>query len=250
MGSVAGNRSFKPSKTSIVLTLLGVLVFFRLGVWQLDRAEEKRALIAAFASGTERSLRVTGDMRELPRYQSIELTGRYDSARQILLDNMTSARGQPGYRVLTPLQRESGDWVLVDRGWVPAGKTRQALPDVRVDQRLRVVRGQIDVLPEPGIRLGSAEESQPGTRAESWPKVMNYPQHRELTAALDRPLGTSLVLLDASQPDGYERVWKARFGFGPERHLGYAVTWFGLLATVLVTFLVVSFKKVANDDAG
>lgn len=233
----------------MVLTVLGVLGFFRLGVWQLDRAEEKRALIAAFSSGSERSLRVTGDMSGLPRYQSIELTGRYDSARQILLDNMPSARGQAGYRVLTALQREAGDWVLVDRGWVPAGKTRQQLPDVHVDERVRVVRGQVDELPRPGIRLGSAAESQADTAAQSWPKVMNFPKDQELTAALNRPLAKLLVLLDASQPDGYERIWQARFGFPPERHLAYAVTWFGLLATVLVTFVVVSLKQVTKDDA-
>jgi surfeit locus 1 family protein len=248
--SVVGNRRFRPSIPGVALTVVGVLGFFRLGVWQLDRAEEKRGLIAAFASGNERAQVVSGELRGLPRYQSVELSGSYDTQHQVLLDNMPSARGQPGYQVLTALQREGGDWVVVDRGWVPAGNTRAQLPKIGVDGRRRIVRGQLDELPRPGIRLGTAAESGPSTAgASAWPKVLNYPTNQELTAALGRPLASQRVLLNASEPDGYERQWQANFGFPPERHLAYAVTWFALLATVLVTFVVVSVKKVA-DDAG
>jgi surfeit locus 1 family protein len=250
--NLVGNRRFKPSIVGIVLTVIGIAGCFRLGVWQLDRAEEKRALMTAFASGAERAVRATGELGGLPRYQSIELTGRYDSQRQILLDNMPSARSRPGYHVLTPLQRESGDWVLVNRGWVPAGKTRAQLPDVRVDERLRIVRGQLDELPRPGIRLGSADANLRAAQSAvgSWPKVLNFPRQEELAAVLNRPVASSLVLLDPSQTEGYERVWQARFAFGPERHLAYAVQWFALLAAILVTFVVVSSRKVAKNDVG
>jgi surfeit locus 1 family protein len=246
-----GNRRFKPSLVGIALTLVGCLGCFRLGVWQLDRAEEKRDSMVAFASGAERALRANGELRGLARYQSIELAGRYDTQQQILLDNMPSLRGRPGYHVLTALQRETGDWVLVNRGWVPVGQTRAQLPDVRVDARLRIVRGQLDEVPRPGIRLGTAQaDSTTGAANGGWPKVLNFPTPAQLSAALNRPLASSLVLLAASQPDGYERAWQARFGFGPERHLAYAVQWFGLLAAMLVTFVVVSWRKVARDDVG
>jgi surfeit locus 1 family protein len=247
--SVVGNRRFKPTLFAAVLALLGIAGCLRLGLWQLERADQKRALLSAFAGGSERAVVAGSDLGKLPRYQSIELTGRYDTRQQVLLDNMPSARGQPGYHVLTPLQRESGDWVLVDRGWVAAGATRAQLPNVEVDGRVRIVRGQLDELPRPGIRLGGAGSSTT-TTATSWPRVLNFPRHEELTALLGRPLAQRLVLLDASQRDGYERLWQARFGFGPERHLAYAVQWFALLAAIAITFVVMSLKKVADPDVG
>jgi surfeit locus 1 family protein len=246
--SVVGSRRFRPSILGVALTVLGVAGCVRLAVWQLDRAEEKRGLITAFASGGERALVVKAALEGLPRYQSVELSGHYDTEHQVLLDNMFSARGQPGYQVLTALQRESGAWVLVDRGWVPAGNLRAQLPKIDVDGRVRVVRGQLDQLPRPGIRLGNSADAGPQT--DSWPKVLNYPTHQQLTAALGRPLENPRVLLSASAPDGYERQWQANVGLTPERHLGYAVTWIGLLVTILVTFVVVSVKQVADEHAG
>ena len=55
------------------------------------------------------------------------------SSMQVLLDNMPSATGVAGYRVLTPWRLEAGQWLLVDRGWIAMGATREQLPDVRVE---------------------------------------------------------------------------------------------------------------------
>ena len=55
------------------------------------------------------------------------MRGTYDSTRQILLDNMPSQAGKPGYRVLTPLRRTCSDrLLLVDRGWVKANNFRRS----------------------------------------------------------------------------------------------------------------------------
>jgi cytochrome oxidase assembly protein ShyY1 len=42
---------------------------------------------------------------------------------------------------------------------------------------------------------------------------------------------TQVVLLDASEPDGYLRDWQPP-GFPPARRIAYAVQWFGLAAAV------------------
>jgi surfeit locus 1 family protein len=67
-----------------------------------------------------------------------------------------------------------------------------------------------------------------------------------LERVLERKLEGRIVLLDAQQSDGFERIWAMRAGFGPERHLGYAVQWFALAATMFIVFLVMSFKSKAS----
>jgi len=54
------------------------------------------------------------------------------------------------------------------------------------------------------------------------------------------------VLLDAAEADGYERDWSDRFDFGdfgPSRHVGYAVQWFGMALALLAIYIVVSLKR-------
>ena len=151
-----------------------------------------------------------------PRYQQIRATGHYDAQHQVLLDNMPSHGpshgGKPGYRVLTPFELTTGGWVLVDRGWLPLGATRAALPDTAVADDAREIVGRLDELPQPGVRMG--DNAAAVARAD-WPRVMSFPRHEELEQVLGRSLQPRIVLLDAAQPDGYERVWDARFGFGP-----------------------------------
>jgi surfeit locus 1 family protein len=63
----------------------------------------------------------------------------------------------------------------------------------------------------------------------------------EVAEALSAQVYPQVVLLDDDQPDGYLRDWRPP-GMAPDRHVAYAVQWFGLAATVLVTWVVLSFK--------
>jgi surfeit locus 1 family protein len=221
-----------------VLALAVVLAFVRLGVWQLHRADEKRSLLAEYAAGQKSLVDFDrADLTRLPRYQRVQASGKFDSAHQIFLDNMPSQNGFPGYRVLTPLTLADGRIALIDRGWVPLGKTRADLPNTAVPEHERTVAGQWDSPPEPGVRLGG-----PLQIPETWPKVLNFPRQADLDTVYGKQLLHGIVLLDPAAEDGYERVWQAHFGFGPERHLAYAIQWFALAAAVAVTYFVVNMR--------
>ena len=243
-----GNRSFAPRAWAVVLTAALLAVFVSLGWWQVGRAREKQAMIESFARGTQTSVVLQGvGVDELPRYQHVSVEGRYDTERQILLDNMPSSTGQPGYRVLTPFRRGAGEKVLlVDRGWVPLGVSREQLPVVFVDPKARTVAGRLDQLPVPGIRIGPAQA--PG--ASGWPRVLNFPMQADIEAALGEPVESRIVLLDASNPDGFQRVWRPSIGAGPERHLGYAIQWFALAIALVVIFVALSLKRDPGVEDG
>jgi surfeit locus 1 family protein len=241
-----GKRSFAPSGVAVALTVLGLAAFVSLGYWQLGRAQEKQARFDAFMSGSEEVVDATGlAFDELARYQRVRLRGSYDATRQILLDNMPSVRGQPGYRVLTPLERADGrGWILVDRGWVPLGATREELPDVSVGVGERELSGTLDELPIPGVRVGPAE-----TPGESgWPRVMLFPTRADVESALGVTIEARIVLLDAGVPDGFERKWRPALGFGPERHLGYAVQWFAFALVTIVLFVALNLRRTNPAD--
>ncbi|MDQ1309557.1 MAG: SURF1-like protein [Pseudomonadota bacterium] len=241
-----GKRSFAPPVWTVVLTALGVAIFVALGYWQLGRAQEKQARFDAFMSGSEDIVDATGlGFDELARYQRVRLRGSYDATRQILLDNMPSAAGRPGYRVLTPLERADGrGWVLVDRGWVPLGLTRDELPNVAVGAGERELTGTLDGLPIPGVRVGPA--AAPG--AASWPRVLLFPTEPDVESILGVEVESRIILLDAGVPDGFERKWRPALGFGPERHLGYAVQWFAFALVAIVLFVALNLKRAGPEE--
>jgi len=240
-----GNREFAPPAWGVALVALGLAVFVSLGYWQLGRAHEKQALFDAFMQGSQDTVDATGlGFDELARYQHVRLRGAYDATRQILLDNMPSVTGRPGYRVLTPFERADGrGWVLVDRGWVPLGATREDLPDVTVGVREREVSGILDVLPIPGMRAGPA--AAPGSA--DWPRVLLFPTEADVESALGVDVESRIVLLDAGAPDGFERKWRPALGFGPERHLGYAIQWFAFALVAMVIFVAVNLRRAIAE---
>ena len=218
----------------LTLALLALLV--SLGGWQLRRAGESRALLAAFdaASAGARELPPAAAPGPVPRYAHMRLAGRYLPQRQFLLDNMTHA-GAAGYRVLTPFATDAGQTVLVDRGWIPAGPSRAVLPAIAVGALPRVLAGRIDELPRAGIALPSPDV--PG-----WPRVVSFPELAQLSGALRQRLYPRLVLLDPAEPDGYLRDWRPA-GLGPERHFGYALQWYALALTLAVIYVVMNLRR-------
>lgn len=225
-----------------MLTIVSVAVFARLGVWQLSRAAEKQALHARYSAGQQSVVELTLESAPtVSRYQRVSARGRYDGSHQILLDNMPSVMGQPGYRVVTPFAIAPDAWILVDRGWYPPGKTRARLPDVAVSSSPRTITGQMDALPKAGVRMGNGAPS----KEQTWPRVMHFPEAATLAAALERNVLPGLVLLDPGQPDGYERVWRARAqtSMDPQQHYGYAVQWFAFAVVALVLYVVLGLRR-------
>ena len=239
-----GSLEFSPATwpTVVTLCLLGVLL--ALGFWQLDRAEQKRALLARYASGKGQAvLRLEPGMTRFEglAYQRAAAGGRYDSAHQFLLDNRTH-EGLAGYHVLTPLVLDgSNQAVLVDRGWVPVGASRERLPAVAVDEAPRQVRGLLRLPPKRVFMLGDEE---PRGR---WPYRIQHVDIEALGRELGYPLLPVLLLLDPDEDDGYVRDWRP-LHFGPERNIGYAVQWFGLAAALLVIYLVVNTHRIDRQE--
>ncbi|HWM29401.1 MAG TPA: SURF1 family protein [Woeseiaceae bacterium] len=224
-----------PPLAAVVL----VVLFTSLGTWQLDRAEQKRAVQAAFDAPGEYLPVRSG--AEYALYQPLAASGRYLYERQFLIDNMI-LDGQVGYFVVTPFEYENGKpLLLVNRGWV--AKTSEGdLPDLTAvgnggGNPAVTVRGRTGQLPRVGIRAGEAFSGD-----ANWPRTANWPTLAELAAALGRDVLPLVLLAESEAGSGMIRRWEPR-QVGPARHIGYAFQWFALAAAVVVITLVLYRKK-------
>lgn len=143
------NFSLHPSAFSLLfsrrwwwVTLLVVAlaaVFVRLGIWQLDRLEQRRASNAALAqvvAAEPINLNTAPPPDDLATFanRTVTASGVYDYEHQLILQ-LQSWQGRTGVHLVTPLLLSGNETnncqlstdncplaVLVDRGWVPEGE--------------------------------------------------------------------------------------------------------------------------------
>jgi surfeit locus 1 family protein len=236
--------TIKSGSASTYVAIFGLIalaaLFASLGAWQLARAEASRATLAQFASGGAVNMLETlpNELDDDARFHRVEIDGEYVAKPQFLLDNMLH-EGVAGYHVVTAM-RVAGvrERVLVNRGWVPAGDDRTVLPDVAVAAGARTVKGRLERLPRPGLRLGE-ETRDRGAAAV----VLQYPTAADLALRLGEPVRDYQVLLEPGAADGYVRDWRAP-GVAPERHVSYAGQWLALAAGALAAAIVMVVRTV------
>jgi surfeit locus 1 family protein len=226
------------------LTLLLLALLTGLGFWQLDRAAQKRVLLTQY-QGQEREvpIQVQADLEaaEDLEYRPALVRGHFDARHQFLLDNRTH-EGMAGYQVLTPLRIDgSGHAILVNRGWVPRGPSREELPVLPAPAGRVQVEGLLKQ-PVRTFTLGEGEDLDPG-----WPKVLQQVRLELHARQLDYPLLPVLLLLGPGQDHGFVREWEPVRGFGPEQNMGYAVQWFALATALLLIYIVVNCRRSSDD---
>lgn len=245
-----GGFLFAPRLLPTLAYLLLLALLLTLGFWQLGRADDKWAALAARAEATR--AQVVEINEALPSLATHEFRrarayGQYDLERQFLLDNQVEDR-QVGYRLLTPLQlADAEQWVLVDRGFVPITEGRDVMPalpapsaDIAAGEA--PVTGRIGRGPSVGIRLGEPTDN-PGV----WPRRVQYLDFDYMSQALGAPVADYLLLQGSLATDvQLRRDGRDAWRFGPERHEGYAVQWFSLAAALTVIWLVVNTRRVSG----
>ncbi len=207
------------------LALLLIPLLLWLGIWQLQRADEKQQLLDRWNT-TGTNLTALPE----PRNQAplgVSLTGRFVNDVIYLLDNRTR-EGRPGYEVVAPFkpdyQTQEDQLVLVNLGWIVASQYRDRLPDIHPPRGVVNLSGRL-VTPSQTVQLHPDIWQQSGqVRIQQLDMVRLARRHPGLYPAvirLDKPLLSEL------------RIGWPVVNMLPERHIGYAVQWFGL-AIVLI----------------
>lgn len=236
-----------PRTTRVVgwlAALAAIAVFCSLGRWQLARMHEKQAMLEAsrlvLAQRHALPLQAALDPSRARVYDWASGPGRFADGPAVLLDNQMHD-GRPGvraYRLFLPGTGPGAGPVLVELGWLPVGGDR-VLPQVAPLPGTRSVQGLLLPPPSSGLAAPVAQAQADGTI---------------LSTALDAPglpgllgvqrLPPRVLRLDPALPPAYQRDLDILPNtLPPERHLGYAVQWFALAAAVLVTALVLTFRR-------
>ena len=203
--------AFRPRWWGIAAAALACAAGIALGNWQGKRADEKRAAAA--------------------RIERVAVVGEFVPRYTVYLDNRVR-RGKAGYEVVMPLRlRGSEEHVLVNRGWIEAGKTRDVLPEVPTPRgEVRIEGIALEHLPR------SLQFMERGLRVR---QNLSVPAYADETGLRLQP---RVIEQHSSAPDGLARDWPPHEA-GAEKNEAYAFQWYALAALAAILGLVFSFRK-------
>ena len=236
--------SFKWLFTTL-LVIAGTGVCARLGIWQLDRLEQRRAFNAQVTS--MRASELLDLNASLPEdiasmeWRAVTVTGEYDFENQMALRNQYS-EGIYGFHLITPLQFDGGV-VLVNRGWIPAES--DSLPD---DWRVYDEPGTVTLTGQ--IRLGQGKPSFGGV-ADALPVdgsplwVWNNLDVTRMSPQMPYPI-LPIFIQPTTQGDSEPPIpYQPNIELTEGSHFGYALQWFTF---AVILFFGYPFYLRKQDD--
>ena len=209
-----------------ILIVTTIAFLTSLGFWQLDRANEKRAIEASIQKANTGIVELITDENRLleKEYYQVRLKGQYQSNKQFIYDNQIVDQVS-GYYVLTPFKLEGQpSTIIINRGFIPWNGDREKLADVSIEKTKSEIKVQISK-PIKRIELKSSEIGN------NFPVLIQAVDLVKMSELAGIDFSSMVGLLDASMDDGFIRKWEPYTG-SIEKHIGYAVQWF-LMAIVL-----------------
>ncbi len=218
---------------------LALPLLLGLGVWQVQRGQEKARLLLEASSAVDLAPIELGEFTPIDgiaERRRIRVQGEFLVDRQGLLDNQVRD-GQIGYDVLTPFRAQGVPGViLVDRGWLARGGLRSDVPAWQTPPGTVTLTGYLHQPADIPFVSGEVTESFNGL----W--VVPEISAPLLGQYLGTPVQARVLRLAPDSEYGFRRDWPTVV-MTPQRHYGYAVQWFGLAGALLWIYVLAGLRR-------
>lgn len=227
--------SFRPGRFMTVFVLIFLPITLSLGVWQLNRGEEKQRFIEEMAAATSSNIQTFQAQSQYSIGQMLSVCLEW-SGQQWFFDNRTY-EGRVGYDLYFPMRVcQTESLVLLRLGWLEGTGSRAQLPEVpHLTFWSGPIEATVQVRPSPGTPMLSAPAEAMAEGIWRVQSMADLPpgewQPGVLVAQLMSP--NALALVDHWNP----------VAVPPERHLAYAIQWFGLASVLVIGFGFWGFQR-------
>ncbi|KAI5812649.1 COX1 assembly protein-like protein Shy1 [Pyronema omphalodes] len=235
----AGQKKHGPG----LLILIAIpLTAFALGTWQVKRLQWKTELMAKLEDRILKEplplpLHVDPKAIEEFDYRRVVATGRFRHDQEMLVGPRLR-EGENGFQVVTPLERENGAKILVNRGWISKKKKdhrdrdSEALPEGEV-----TVEG---LLRAPWKKNMFTPENRPEINEFYFPDIDQMAQLVQAQPVwIEETMEPDLIVAMNAEASGKPIGRPAEVNIR-NNHLQYVVTWYGLsIATSIMLYILV-----------
>ncbi len=224
------------------------IALIRLGLWQLARADEKKTLLKQYEIQSMQPFRELSDnnLDVIQDYQKVVFKAETFDDLTLFIANEPHL-GQDGYHVLSAVKLQSSDRVVwINRGWVKALSDRRHIPEVPLMPQHSLIKGEV-----------YKNKGKPILFAEALTQISESVwllQGRDHTLSQDilktrqtNPL-PYIIRLSPNSEHGFVRDWSYEVTMPVEKHIAYAIQWFGLAFTLLVMSVFFIFKRLRSKQ--
>lgn len=217
-------------KTKLTV-LVTFIILISLGFWQLNRLKEKKLFLASMQENLTSPAIDLAEIKDNLPYHKVKITGHFLPNKDIYLYGRRSMSSEKdGYYLVTPFKTAEDKIILVARGWV-SNRNKNIITQATNDQpheligvtmpseKTRSYLPANDVKNNVWLTLDLQEASKVlGLNLENFYLI----EESEDISNLDILLPLSINHLAAIRND----------------HLEYAITWFGLAASLIVIYRI------------
>ncbi len=228
----------------LIATALVVATGISLGNWQTRRAEEKLAIEQAIVERSKLAPIAAASLKpgqQPEEFRRVNAEGEFLADWPLYLENRPHG-AQSGFYLLMPLRiADSGDIVLVARGWFPrdpADRTR--IPDVAVPKGRQHIEGGVRSHATRVMQLGEASAVKPGA-------LLQNIDPAAFAAASGLHVHAFIIEQRNDTHDGLVRDWPAPSA-GVDKHRGYAFQWYALAAVAFLFYLITGIRSARKRN--
>ena len=218
----------------LIFAIIFVPITISLGIWQIERANEKKLIIANYDKLLVSAPVALQKNQMLNNWQPIETTGTYEDT--IVYEDNAINNGKAGFKVYHLFRNDDGTFIFIHRGFIERNLIKNNLPEVEIPTEKKSIYGTT-LFKQNNTFVKNIEESDSRIIQEFNTSLLieRYPMLK------DKYLHPFLFNLDIRDVNKYQPIEKP-VNMTASKHIGYAIQWFGLCAALII-LTIYAFRR-------
>ena len=219
----------------LIFAIIFVPITISLGMWQIERANEKKLIIANYDKLLVSAPIALQKNQMLNNWQPIETTGIYEDT--IVYEDNAINNGKAGFKVYHLFRNDDGTFIFIHRGFIERNLIKNNLPEVEIPTEKKLIYGTT-LFKQNNTFVKNIEESDSRIIQEFNASLLidKYPMLK------DKYLHPFLFNLDIRDVNKYQPIEKP-VNMTASKHIGYAIQWFGLCAALIILTIYAYRRK-------
>jgi cytochrome oxidase assembly protein ShyY1 len=218
----------------LIFAIIFVPITISLGFWQIDRAKEKREIIANYdelLTSEPTKLKVKTIYKN---WQPIITIGQFKDI--VIFEDNAILNGRAGFKIYHLFENGDGSYVFVHRGFIERNMVKNNLPFIDLPKGKQSLSGSA-LIKENNSFVKDIQESDIRIIQEfNTESLIN-----KFPILKDRYLHPFLFNLDIRDNKKFLAIEKP-VNMAASKHIGYAIQWFGL-CIALIILTIYAFRR-------
>lgn len=219
----------------LIFAIIFVPITISLGFWQLDRAQEKKEIIANYDKLLTSEPVSLNTKSIYKNWQPATTMGRFKDI--VIFEDNAILSGRAGFKIYHLFENGDGSYVFVHRGFIERNMIKNNLPLIDTPKGKQSLKGSV-LIKQDNSFVQDIEESDARIIQEfNIERLIN-----KFPILKDRYLHPFLFNLDIRDKNKFLAIEKP-VNMAASKHIGYAIQWFGLCIALIILTIYAYRRK-------